>query len=320
MKPMAVFHLSVEYDSTKTDPEKIEDILDQLMQAGRAALGEFIDHGPLDIGGFVLDLRPPEHIPETPADDRCDPLCPGWVTDSSGHIERCDDCKRFTSDEEAAVWAAHKHERKIRYFLEPDVTEDERIRGEPIRCGHSACSQNYIDTGDKQCIHPSSRKEAELHGVYVTRIEKPSARCYKCTKRSRYNIQPWKAEQHGNLDACVDHREELIEQFATGWGIPVIRNYEELDWTPRYTPKEVSLFSKKTGNPMRAPVTGVVAHPPGTVKHFRKDLVVVELITEHGSRHYGVEEAHIDSSLRMFVKGFPKNFEEMAAWEKVPGE
>lgn len=90
------------------------------------------------------------------------------------------------------------------------------------------------------------------------------------------------------------------------------------DTTPRYTPNHVLLFSRVTGKPVRAPVTSVIAHPPGTIPWIRADLVCVELVTDHGSRKYGVESAHIDASLRMVVQGFPAGFEELAAWEVAP--
>ncbi len=45
-------------------------------------------------------------------------------------------------------------ERPRRYFTGPiiqvDLDEDETAP--VVRCGHTACSQNYIDTGETQCI------------------------------------------------------------------------------------------------------------------------------------------------------------------------
>lgn len=59
-------------------------------------------------------------VPEVPVDQRCHEGCPGWVEDGGGHIERCDDCKRFPNDEAAAEFAAKQHNRRLRYVLEPD--------------------------------------------------------------------------------------------------------------------------------------------------------------------------------------------------------
>lgn len=84
----------------------------------------------------------------------------------------------------------------------------------------------------------------------------------------------------------------------------------ETDTTPRYTPDFVVC---RTTN---APVVRRVVHPPGTHAHspIRNDMTALELVTEHGSRWYGVERGWINSELRMVVCGFNARFEEMCAW------
>lgn len=37
----------------------------------------------------------------------CDHGCPGWAWFNEGEIQRCDTCKRFDSDEEAAKHVLH---------------------------------------------------------------------------------------------------------------------------------------------------------------------------------------------------------------------
>lgn len=91
----------------------------------------------------------------------------------------------------------------------------------------------------------------------------------------------------------------------------------ELDQTPRYTPKTVTYV--RDGQGSRLPVLNVIFHPPGTHKGIiRPDIGALELKTARGSRWYGCENAYINSELRMIVVGFPRGFEEMAHWEKVP--
>ena len=52
-------------------------------------------------GTWALFQEAEPALPAVPLEQRCDPSCPGWVTTAEGGIEKCDDCGRFASDEEA---------------------------------------------------------------------------------------------------------------------------------------------------------------------------------------------------------------------------
>ena len=114
------------------------------------------------------------------------PCCDGrgWDTfDEDGEtsnehgrsIQRCDECERFDSDDEACasamelaviagnVWmAAHpilECDRCDFWTRYPDDMSLHRIGGACApgdlshrECGHSACGQNYIDTGERACV------------------------------------------------------------------------------------------------------------------------------------------------------------------------
>jgi hypothetical protein len=92
---------------------------------------------------------------------------------------------------------------------------------------------------------------------------------------------------------------------------------QDLDYTPRYTPKFVIIAKVMK----LMPVEGVVSYPPG--QHPDKcplvpECVAVELRTSGGSKWYGVKNAYINSELRFVVEGFPRRFKEMSKWEVVP--
>ena len=91
----------------------------------------------------------------------------------------------------------------------------------------------------------------------------------------------------------------------------------ELDREPRFVPKDVMMTDGK-----RHRVTGVVIHPaghkpPGSPIRTDANLKTLEVKTKVGSRWYGIADGRIGSYLEMEIIGFPANFEEMAAWEKV---
>lgn len=92
----------------------------------------------------------------------------------------------------------------------------------------------------------------------------------------------------------------------------------EMDRVPRFVPTCVFMPYKK--GVVRCGVSSSSFHPAGAhaFQGMRKDIGVLAVHTALGARHYGVEKAYINSTLRMVVVGFPKAFEEMAKWKKVP--
>lgn len=72
----------------------------------------------------------------------------------------------------------------------------------------------------------------------------------------------------------------------------------------KVVPETIGIFRNGVFNP-NAPVLRVVAHPPG--QHPKgapvvSNLTALEIITESGSRWYGVQRAVISSRLRMMVE------------------
>lgn len=67
------------------------------------------------------------------------------------------------------------------------------------------------------------------------------------------------------------------------------------------------------------PVTGYVAHPPGTHRSpIRAALWAVECRTEVGPRWFGCERAYIAADLGMVVVGHDPRDEVRATWQMVP--
>lgn len=88
---------------------------------------------------------------------------------------------------------------------------------------------------------------------------------------------------------------------------------DSIDMTPRYAPTEVTLSGR------RAPVIRYIVHPPGTHRGvITPDMTALELVTDRGSRWYGVEDAYINSELKMVVVGTDRRDEVRMAWKVVP--
>lgn len=94
---------------------------------------------------------------------------------------------------------------------------------------------------------------------------------------------------------------------------------ESWDTTPRYAPAEVMTLRGVR------PVLRSAFHPPESEEARRKSGIpivasygVLELVTDAGSRYYGVDRAYINSELRMVVIGVNKRDEVVSKWPVVP--
>ncbi len=88
----------------------------------------------------------------------------------------------------------------------------------------------------------------------------------------------------------------------------------DLDMTPRYAPKSVLIAGAG-----EVPVIRYVVHPAGAHPGpIRQDMIALELVTPRGSRWYGVEDAYINSQLRMVVVGTNRRDEIRMKWPIVP--
>jgi hypothetical protein len=83
-----------------------------------------------------------------------------------------------------------------------------------------------------------------------------------------------------------------------------------------YTPATVTVLSQ--GKFYECPVTSVKAYSKNALPEncpIRSDLVAVELVTDRGSRWYGMDHAFIDGSLRMVCERAENRDEVLAQWE-----
>jgi hypothetical protein len=87
------------------------------------------------------------------------------------------------------------------------------------------------------------------------------------------------------------------------------------DEIPRYAPSAVYIVRGARAG--KFPVVRYVAHPPGNHPPscpIRKDLTVLECVTEHGSTWWGFDKVWINSELRMVVQGFDSRDEIRRNW------
>jgi hypothetical protein len=90
--------------------------------------------------------------------------------------------------------------------------------------------------------------------------------------------------------------------------------------TLRYVPEMLPVTLGNDGKIYRnVPVTGVIAHPPGThpTSCIYNNMIAVEIKTPVGSRWYGTDKAYIDSNLRMAMAVNDRD-EVLAKWDAVP--
>src|SRR6267142_5565881 len=78
---------------------------------------------------------------------------------------------------------------------------------------------------------------------------------------------------------------------------------DNYDMTPRYAPNEVIV--RVRGGFAKRPVLRWVVHAAGTHPNspIRNDMMALECVTDSASAWYGVQNAYINSELRMVVVG-----------------
>ncbi len=90
-----------------------------------------------------------------------------------------------------------------------------------------------------------------------------------------------------------------------------------MDLQPRYAPDHVFVARLPRGA-VNVPVIRYHSFPPGTHPAncpLIPTCTALELVTEHGSRWFGVERAWINSELRMVVSGTNPRDEVRMNWE-----
>ena len=87
-----------------------------------------------------------------------------------------------------------------------------------------------------------------------------------------------------------------------------------MDQKPRYIPEE--LMTTKG----MSKVARYIIYPPGNPRPASpivKELTAVACHMFNGLiRWFGFQHAHINSELRLVVRGFPEGFEEVSKWEE----
>lgn len=97
---------------------------------------------------FIDPDNPPSYPPMLPEDARCSPTCMGWDHfDDPYEIERCDDCGRFSSDDEAIL--AHRDECGCAW---PEYDPDRHMSSAPCpQCYREMKGVGFLHEGDIIC-------------------------------------------------------------------------------------------------------------------------------------------------------------------------
>ena len=87
-----------------------------------------------------------------------------------------------------------------------------------------------------------------------------------------------------------------------------------LDMTPRYAPETVMTLKGER------PVLKYIVHPKGKREEcpISENMAALEIVTDSGSRWFGVSDAYINAELRMVVVGTNVRDEIRMKWTPVP--
>lgn len=105
----------------------------------------------------------------------------------------------------------------------------------------------------------------------------------------------------------------------------LVERFQFTDLVPRYAPDHVLIMATGDGKAYDCPVLEYKILPATTQAKRRDaqipimhDLPVLELVTIHGSRYYGVLAGYINSELRMVIIGTNPRDEVRVKWAVVP--